>query len=151
MPISAITSIDHSVCKSLTGTFAYIWVMCQCCKAWTSVLPFMKVMLTQSSSTLKNTSLLHWLVSLSYFCIESPWRTRRMKTWKSYGVICHSNFLNQWDTSSCISQVGISGSPVRSSYVLLLLLLAVSKVEAPAQTGTAPGFVIFPMTSLLIT
>ena len=29
-------------------------------------MPFMKVMLTGSSSTLKNPRLLHWLVSLSY-------------------------------------------------------------------------------------
>jgi len=33
----------------------YVWVACQCYKASNSVLPFVKVMLTQSSSTPENT------------------------------------------------------------------------------------------------
>ena len=99
-------SIDHPVCK--VASWHLRWKVFQCrkeqssptiesrasaIKASTSVLPIAKVTLTRSSSAPKNPSLLFWLVSLSYVLTESPWGTRRMKVWKSYGVICHRKRL----------------------------------------------------------
>ena len=91
-------SINNSVCKSLVGTYdgRYFSVenslrlqLSSAIKRQLWSLPFVKGMLTRSSSTLKNSCLLHWLVSLSYVLTESPWGRRRMKVGKSYGVICH--------------------------------------------------------------
>ena len=48
-------------------------------------------------------------------------------------------------------QVGISGSPVRSSYVLQLLFFGVEKVETLATGGTAPGIAIFLTVPFLFT
>ena len=122
-------SIDHPVCKSLVGSYDGRYFSVEknslrlrlsrkpaLIKESTSVLPFVKVTLTRSSSAPKNPSLLLWLVSLSYVLTESPWGTWRMKVWKSYGVICHRKRLIFGISETQSLQVGISRSPAGSSY-----------------------------------
>ena len=62
-----------------------------------------------------------------------------------------ANFLNQCNKNSCIFCTGRNFWTHHEIWLLLLLLLAVAKVEAPALTGTAPGFAIFPTTFFLFT
>ena len=62
-----------------------------------------------------------------------------------------ANFLNQSDTNSCIFPTDRNFWTPLEIYLLLLLLLAVAKVEAPALTGNAPGFAIFPTAIFLFT
>ena len=119
--------------------------MSQHYKAWPSVLPFVKVTLTRSSSAPKNPSLLQWLVSLSYVLTESPWGRgrRRMKVWKNYGVICHRKGLIFWisETQTLVFflQVGISGSPGGSSYYTVAAL-GCSKSIGPNTNRNCSGF-----------
>ena len=78
-------SIDHPVCKSLVGTYDGRYFKCRkeqssptiesqarTIKRPTSVLPFVKVTLTRSSSTPKNPSLLHWLIHCHMFLQNLP-------------------------------------------------------------------------------
>ena len=79
----------------MSSDIAYVWVVCQCYKSSTSMLPeaSWKWYLPGAVPHRKNLSLLHWLVSLSYFLTESPLGAWRMKVWKSYGMICHQKRL----------------------------------------------------------
>ena len=118
--VSLVGNYDGRYFSVERTVFAYNWVTSQRYKASTLVLPFVKVTLTQSSSAPKNSSLLHWLVSLSYGLTESPWGMQRMKVWKSYGMICLRKMLilriSETQTLVVSLQIGFSGSPAASSY-----------------------------------
>ena len=71
--------------------------------------------------------------------------TQRTKVWKSYEVILSfktANFLNQWDTNSCIS--------LQVHLVTTVVALVCSKSRGPSTSGNCSGFCklsngIFPL------
>ena len=101
-------------------------------KTSTSVLPFMKVTLTRSSSTEKS----KFITLNCRMFLQNLSGEVRMKV---YGVICHrkmANFLNQCNKNIfCTGR--ISGPTMRSTTVVAL---GCSKSRGPSTNGNCSGF-----------
>ena len=143
-------SIDHPVCKSLVGMHLR-WKAVQCRKQHS--LPTIESQASAVKRQLRYCPLWKWLLpgavphrkskftafvgSLSYVLAESPWETRRMKFWKSYGMICHRKrqifWISETQTLAFSLQVGISGPPW--DLVTTVVALGCSKSRGPSTNG----------------
>ena len=129
----------------MSSDIAYIWVVCQCYKSSTSMLPEASWKWYSPGAVLhgKNLSLLHWLVSLSYFLTESPLGTWRMKVWKSYGMI---NFCDQ---CSYIHLWSAMTSPPSWRHCNASTLILVMPVMIPVAYGSTHFQTWWPALTLL--
>ena len=105
--------------------------MCQCYRTSNSMLPFVKVKLTQSSSTPKNPCLHCWLTFLQNLTAEDL-----KERWCDF--VIENGHVPESVRHKLIFfvQVGIPGFPTRSSY---WLVLAAAKVETIAPGGSVLG------------